>query len=174
MMTLMMVIIIIIIIRGDYGDESDDHSPRRSSVTKFFSFWFRLRINLVPIGINLCHTCIALWMKNVPLQFPQCNPLQALKNTPTISRNSKAWDGLCWMRIGFDMNKQPFPWFHVQGFITMIEIFLPETAQLSLCGTEGYSRCSLADLISTTASFPRTQSCRVSSKCPSGHHSCDN
>ena len=58
MMTLMMVIIIII--RGDYDDDSDDHSPRRSSLTKFFSFWFRLRINLVPIGINLCHTCIAL------------------------------------------------------------------------------------------------------------------
>ena len=171
---MMMMIIIIIIIRGDYGEDSDDHSPRRSNVTKFFSFWFRLRITLVPIGINLCHTCVALWMKNVPLQFRQCNPLQPLKNTRTSSSNSKAWDGPCWMRIGFDINKQPFPWFHVQGFIWMIEIFLPETAQLSLLGTEGYSRCFLGDLISTTASFPRTQSCRISSKCPSVHHSCDN
>ena len=59
-MMMMMMIIIIIIIRGDYGEDSDDHSPRRSNVTKFFSFWFRLRITLVPIGINLCHTCVAL------------------------------------------------------------------------------------------------------------------
>lgn len=50
MMTLMMVITIII--SGDYGDDSDDHSPRKSSVIKFFSVWFRLRINLVICAIH--------------------------------------------------------------------------------------------------------------------------
>ena len=47
-----MMMVIIVIISGDYGDDSDDHSPRRSSVTKFFSFWFRLRINLVICAIQ--------------------------------------------------------------------------------------------------------------------------
>lgn len=100
--------------------------------------------------------------------------LQPLKNTWTSSSNCKAWDGPYWIHIGFNIDCRPSPWYHIQGFIRKTEIFLPETAQLSLFGTEGHSRCFLGDLTPTTASFPRTQSCRLSSEFPSVHHSCDN